>query len=420
VSSQVHGRSVAPVAGRGLRRHVPAVERLDSPVTTYYVLLGATLLLLVIGLVMVLSASSVTSLTDSGSSFTVFANQAKFALIGLPLMLIASRLPVTFWRRAGWVVLAGAIAAQMLVFTPLGVSVNGNRNWIALGGQRLQPSEGLKLGLVLWGAAVLAAKRPLLDRWRHVLVPVLVPVGVVAIGLVLYGHDLGTSLVLLLILAALLYGAGAPSRMFLVAGGAMALLSASMVMSSGNRKQRIVSWLAGTCQDVQNTCYQAVHGKYALADGGWWGVGLGASREKWSWLPEAHNDFIFAIIGEELGLPGALVVLALFLLIGWACLRLVSRSDDMFVRIASAAVMAWLLGQTLINVGAVIGMLPVIGLPLPLVSSGGSALVSSLLALGILMSFARAEPGAREALTARTGLLRRTLAVLPGRGRGAS
>ncbi|WP_426566628.1 putative lipid II flippase FtsW [Angustibacter sp. McL0619] len=419
MTSQVQGRAALPANQSRLRRHVPAAERLDSPVTTYYVLLGSTLLLLVIGLVMVLSASSVTSLSKSGSSFTIFLSQLRFAVIGLPLMLVASRVPVRLWKRIGWVVLVGALLAQLLVFTSLGVSVNGNRNWIGVGGQRLQPSEALKLALVLWGAAVLARKRLLLDRWVHVLVPVLAPVGVLTIGLVLAGHDLGTALVLLLILAALLFAAGAPLRMFGIAGASMAVLVGAMVMSSDNRKTRIASWLGGRCTDTLTVCYQSIHGKYALADGGWWGVGLGASREKWSWLPEAHNDFIFAIIGEELGLPGVLVVLALFLLIGWACLRLVTRSDDLFVRIASAATMAWLLGQTLINVGAVIGMLPVIGLPLPLVSSGGSALLTSMLVLGMLMSFARAEPGAAHALSARGGMLRRSLAVLPGRARGA-
>jgi cell division protein FtsW len=425
VSSQVHGRTAPPVAGTRLRRHVPAVGRLDSPVTSYYVLLGATLLLLVIGLVMVLSASSVTSLTQSGSSFTVFRSQLLFAAVGLPLMLVASRIPVRAWKTIGWVALVVALVGQALVFSPLGISVNGNRNWIGVGAMRLQPSEGMKLALVLWGAAVLARKRTLLDRWVHVAVPVMFPVGVIAIGLVLAGHDLGTALVLLLVLGALVFAAGAPARMFLVAGGVMAGLVTLMVVTSENRMRRVGSWLGGgQCQDILNTCYQSIHGKYALADGGWWGVGLGASREKWSWLPEAHNDFIFAIIGEELGLPGALVVLALFLLIGWACLRLVVRSDDLFVRIASAAAMAWLLGQTLINVGAVIGMLPVVGVPLPLVSSGGSALVTSLAVLGMLMSFARAEPGAAAALTARTGLLRRSLAVVPGarraRARGSS
>jgi cell division protein FtsW len=390
-------------------------------VASYYLLLGSSLLLLMMGLVMVLSASTITSLKSSGSSFTVFRGQLVFAVVGVPLMLAASRVPVRWWRRVGWPALLVTVGAQLMVFSPLGVTVNGNRNWVQLGGLRLQPSEAMKLALVLWGAAVLARKRALLGRWSHVLVPVLFPAGAVAIGLVLAGHDLGTGLVLLLILGSLVFAAGVPARMFVTAGLAMAGLVAALVASSRTRMARVAGWLGGDgCTDTLNTCYQSIHGKYALADGGWWGVGLGASREKWSWLPEAHNDFIFAIIGEELGLPGAAVVLGLFLVIGWTCLRLVTRSSDLFVRLASAAAMTWLLGQMLINVGTVIGMLPVVGVPLPLVSSGGSALVTSLVALGMLMSFARAEPGAAQALRARPGVVRRSLAVLSARSRGRS
>jgi cell division protein FtsW len=400
-------------AGSRLRRYLPVLQRFDSPVATYYLLLGATLLLLVIGLVMVLSASAVTSLKASGSVFTVFRSQMVFAALGLPLMALAARLPVRAWRRIGWVAIIVTMVAQLFVFTPLGVTVNGNRNWIGLGSFRLQPSEALKLALVLWGAGVLARKRPLLRDWRHATVPLLVPVGALVLVLVLAGHDLGTSLVLLLILGALLFAAGAPMRLFGVAGGATVALVTVLVVTSDSRMKRVGAWLGGVCTDKLGTCLQPVHGKYALADGGWWGVGLGASREKWSWLPEAHNDFIFAIIGEELGLPGTLVVLALFLVLGYACFRLVARSDDLFVRIATVGAMAWLLGQMLINVGAVIGMLPVIGVPLPLVSSGGSALLTSMVTLGMLMAFARAEPGAAQALTARPGVLRRSLAVLP-------
>ena len=403
-----------PVRPTGLQRHLPALGRLDSPVMTYYLLLGATLLLLVIGLVMVLSASSVTSLKDSGSVFTVFRSQLVFAMLGLPLMVIASRLPLKAWKSLGWPAVVLTLVAQLMVFSPLGVSVNGNRNWIGVAGMRLQPSEALKLALVVWGAAVLVRKRPLIQQWKHAVVPLLFPVGALALLLVLAGNDLGTAMILLVILAALVFAAGAPARMFLSAGAVMTGVVALLVLTSPNRMDRIGAWIGGTCTDKLGTCLQPIHGRYALADGGWWGVGLGASREKWSWLPEAHNDFIFAIIGEELGLPGTLVVLGLFLVLGYACLRLVSRADDLFVRIATAGAMAWLLGQMLVNVGAVIGMLPVIGVPLPLVSSGGSALITSMVALGMLMSFARREPGAPEALTTRVGVVRRSLAVLPG------
>jgi cell division protein FtsW len=202
-----------------------------------------------------------------------------------------------------------------------------------------------------------------------------------------------------------------------VAGVGSLALAATMALTSVNRMGRIQSWLAG-CTDP-NKCFQTIHGQYALADGGWWGVGLGASREKWMWLPEAHNDFIFAIIGEELGLPGTLVVIALFGLLAFACFRLVLRSKDFFVRVATAGVMVWILAQAVINIGSVIGLLPVIGVPLPLVSSGGSALMATMFALGMLLSFARNEPGCREALAARPGVVRRSMAVMPTR-RGRS
>ncbi|MDQ2781454.1 MAG: putative lipid II flippase FtsW [Actinomycetota bacterium] len=397
-----------------LHRALPFLERLESPVTTYYVLLSTTAILVVIGLVMVLSASMITSYREDGSSFTVFLDQAKFAAIGIVLAAAASRVPVHWYRKLALPALIGALALEALVFTRLGVSVNGNRNWVRLGVQ-IQPSEVLKLALILIGAAVLAKKRKLLDRLRHVIVPFLVPIVLVTVGLVLAGRDLGTGLILIGIVGALLFVSGVPARFFILAATAFGAVTAVLVITSQNRMDRITQWLSNSCTDPDGTCGQSVHGLYALADGGWWGVGLGASKEKWSWLPEAPNDFIFAIIGEELGLPGTLVILALFTLLAWGCYRLVQRSRDQFVRVATAGVMAWILLQTMINIGAVIGLLPVIGVPLPLVSAGGSALVTTLLALGMLLSFARNEPGARDILAARPSVVRRSLAVLPRR-----
>ena len=398
-----------------LHRALPFLARLESPVTSYYVLLGTTVILVVIGLVMVLSASMITSYRDDGSTFSVFLDQAKFAAIGVVGAIVAAYVPVRWYRRLALPALVGALALQVLVFTSFGVSVNGNRNWVRLlPGVQLQPSELVKLGLILVGAAILSRKRKLLGRLKHVVVPFLVPIVVVTVGLVLMGHDLGTALILIGIVAALLFVSGVPARFFVLAAAVFAAVASGFVVTNQNRMDRITSWL-GNCDTTDGTCYQSVHGLYALADGGWWGVGLGASKEKWSWLPEAHNDFIFAIIGEELGLPGTLVILVLFTLLGWACYRLVQRSRDQFVRVATAGVMAWILLQAIINIGAVIGMLPVIGVPLPLVSAGGSALVTTLLALGMLLSFARNEPGARAILAARPGVVRRSLAVLPSR-----
>jgi len=399
-------------------RALPRWERIESPVTTYYLLLSATAMLVIIGLVMVLSASSVTSYQDTNSSFTVFFNQLRYAVIGLIGAFVATRLSLTTWKRLSVPLLAAAIALQSLVFVPgLGVQVNGNRNWIHIAGQQVQPSEFAKVSLVLFGAAVLTKKRRNLNNFVHVAVPLVFPAGGLLLLLVLAGGDLGTGLVLLAILAGMLFVAGVPARMFLVAGVGGVALAATMALTSVNRMGRIQSWLAG-CTDP-NKCFQTIHGQYALADGGWWGVGLGASREKWMWLPEAHNDFIFAIIGEELGLPGTLVVIALFGLLAFACFRLVLRSNDFFVRVATAGVMVWILAQAVINIGSVIGLLPVIGVPLPLVSSGGSALMATLFALGMLLSFARNEPGCREALAARPGVVRRSMAVMPTR-RGRS
>ena len=401
----------------GWRGSLSLGERFDSPVTTYYLLLGATAMLVVIGLVMVLSASSVTSLRQTNSSYTVFFGQLRFAVLGVIGAAVASRISVRTWKRFAAPLLGGSILLQMLVFSPLGVNVNGNRNWIAVGGLQVQPSEFAKIGLVLFGATVLAKKRRKLAEFMHAVVPLICPAGGLLLLLVLMGHDLGTALVLLSILGGMLFASGVPTRMFAVAGGAAVVLAGAMVFTSGNRMGRISTWLAGACSDPNGTGFQTCHGLYALADGGWWGVGLGASREKWQWLPEAHNDFIFSIIGEELGLPGTLAVMGLFAVLALACYRLVARTDDFFIRIASAGVMVWILVQAIINIGSVIGALPVVGVPLPLVSAGGSALVTTLFGLGMLISFARTEPGCREALSTRVSVVGRSLAILPARRR---
>ena len=401
------------------RRASAWLQRLESPVTTYYVLLSVTSVLVFIGLVMVLSASSIVSYKNSDSSYTIFLRQTQFALVGALAMMLASRLSTATWKRLAVPSLLGAMAMQLLVFTPLGKSVNGNTNWIAVGPISIQPSEFAKLGLVLFGAAVLTRKRKLLGQFKHALVPYVVPFAALAIGLVLLGHDLGTVIVMGAIVAAVLFTAGVSWRLFAVGGLGFGLMAAVMVLTSENRLSRFDVWL-GKDTNPFGAARQPLHGRYALADGGWWGVGLGASREKWQWLSEPHNDFIYAIIGEELGLPGTLVVLALFAVLALVCYRLVLRTNDLFIRLATGGIMAWIVVQAIVNIGAVIGLLPVIGVPLPLVSSGGSSLVTTMLALGMLLSFARQEPGCAEALAARPSVVRRSLAVLPvGRARKA-
>lgn len=405
--------------GRGFGA-VPAwLERLDRPVTTYYVLVGVTSVLVAFGLIMVLSASTVTSLqaTDSGSAYSIFISQAVFAVIGGIALLVASRLSVSTWKKLSLPLLVAGLALQVLVFTPLGVDVQGNRNWLDFGVVSMQPSELLKVGLALSGGLILSAKRKQLGRVGHALVPYVLPIALVAIGLVLMGHDLGTVLIMSAVVGGVLFTAGVPGRWFAMAAAGFAAVVATFIVTSPNRLGRFDVWL-GRDTDPFGPARQSIHGRYALADGGWTGVGLGQSREKWAWLSEPHNDFIFAIIGEELGLPGSIMVLLLFAVLALACYRLVMRSSDFFVRVATAGIMSWIIVQAMINVGAVIGLIPVIGVPLPFVSSGGSSLVTTMLALGILLSFARAEPGCARALAARPSLVKRSFAVVPKRRSG--
>jgi cell division protein FtsW len=408
---------VRPVRrAEGSRSYAGWLARLESPLAAYYLILGSTVALVVIGLVMVLSSSSVESLRETKlhSSYSFFTKQALFAGLGAPLAWIASRIPEHGWRRMSWLMIAAATGLLCLV-PIIGVSVNGNQNWIVVGGFTLQPSEVAKFALLVWAATVLSAKQQLLHSLPHVLVPVL-PVAGVLLLLVLVGHDLGTAMILMAIVFGVLFVAGAPLRAFALAAAAGAGVVALLVATSPNRISRISAWLSGGGgDDYLGLQWQSMHGTFALATGGWWGVGLGASKEKWFWLPEAHNDFIFAIIGEELGLPGTLAVLGLFALLGVGLLRLVLVTDELFVKIATGGVLLWVVGQSVVNIGAVLGMLPVVGVPLPLVSSGGSALVMTMIALGMVLGFARRVPGAPEALTARAGVVRRSLAVLPRR-----
>jgi len=387
--------------------------RFDSPVTTYYLLVCMTVALVVFGLIMVLSASSIVSIDTTESAYSIFLSQAVFAVVGAVALAVASRVSVPIWKRLALPILAVALVLQLLVLTPMGVNVNGNQNWLRVGPVTVQPSEIIKVGLVLTGGLILAAKRKHLHSLSHVLVPYLVPIAAISIGIVVLGHDLGTVLILGAIVAGVLFAAGIPLRWFAFAGIPFAAMAIAFVVTSPNRLGRFDVWLGRDTNEF-GAARQPIHGRYALADGGWFGLGLGASREKWGLLSEPHNDFIFAIIGEELGLPGTIAILLLFAGLAVACYRLVTRTSDHFVRIATAGIMTWLIIQALINIGAVIGLLPVIGVPLPLVSSGGSSLITSMFALGILLSFARAEPGCAEALSARPSALRRSLAVIPG------
>jgi cell division protein FtsW len=373
---------------------------LDRPLTSYYLLLGSCTLLLTIGLIMVLSASSVYSYKQfDGNSYHVFFRQLTWVTLALPTALVVSRLPHRVLRSLAWPGLLLSIVLIYLTHTGLGMTVNGNRNWLALGPLTMQPSELAKLAIILWCADLYARKEKLLGDWRHALLP-MVPVMLVVIGLVVLQGDLGTALVLFAIVLGMLWVVGAPGRLFTFSLVSVAVLALYLATTSAERLQRLTNF-ADPFKDYQGAGWQPAHGLFAMSSGGIFGKGIGASQQKWGSLPEAHTDFIFAVLGEELGLLGTLLVLALFLTIAYAGIRVAVRTRDPFVRYMSAGITIWLAAQMMINIGMVLALLPVIGLPLPLVSYGGSSLLPELVSLGLLISFARNEPGARAALRAR-------------------
>lgn len=379
---------------RGFAARV-SLGRVFAPVPSEFLLIASTALILTgFGLVMVLSA---TMATEDTSPFETVLKQAVFAVLGIPLMFIVSRFPVGFWKKMAWPALIGGVLLQLLVFVPgLGHENDGNRNWITIAGLQAQPSEFLKLALAVWLGFVLYRKRSLLTKWQHVFIPV-VPVGALVIGLVAVGsRDLGTGLILMAILLGCLFFSGVKLRLFLLPLLGVVVAAAVFAVTSPNRMARIMSFLnpdSLECySDATGSCYQALHGVWALASGGIFGLGLGNSREKYQWLPAAEHDYIFAIVGEELGLIGCAVVLALFALFAVGAFHIIRKTDDPFVRIVSGGITVWIVGQALVNIGVVLRLFPVLGVPLPFMSQGGTSLLSVLIACGVLLSFARTIP----------------------------
>ncbi|TWD83488.1 cell division-specific peptidoglycan biosynthesis regulator FtsW [Kribbella amoyensis] len=372
---------------------------LDRPLTSYHLVLGATGLLMILGLLMVLSASSVLSYkVNHGNQYAIFYRQLIWVGVGLPMAYVASRMTPRHFRMLAYVALLGSVFLLVLTYVPaLGKNVNGNTNWLTFGGPlQIQPSEFAKLALVMWCADLYARKQKLLTQWKHLLVP-MVPVCGLVIALIVGQHDLGTSLVLMAVMIGMIWVVGAPTRLFVGTMIVVSAIAAYFVTTAQHRMDRVQSFM-NPFADPGGVGWQAYHAFYALSTGGWWGVGIGNSRQKWGNLPEAHTDFIFAVIGEELGLIGSLTVLGLFLTLAYAGVRIATRTTEPFVRYCAAGITVWIMAQTLVNLGAVIGLLPIVGIPLPLLSYGGSALLPTLIAVGMLLSFAKAEPGAQAAL----------------------
>ena len=390
----------APVAATA-----PTVPRtrfgawLSKPMTSFHLIVAVAALLVTLGLIMVLSASGVHSFDEDGSPWTIFAKQVLWTVVGLFAFYIAIRTPVSFMRRMAFPAFAGTIVLLVLVLIPgIGTVANGTRGWFVIAGFSMQPSELTKIAFAIWGAHLLASRRMERASLREMLIP-LVPGAVIALALIVAQPDLGQTVSLSIILLALLWYAGLPLRVFLSSLLSALAAGAVLAVSAGYRSDRVRSWL-DPAADAQGAGYQAKQAKYALANGGVFGQGLGQGTAKWNYLPNAHNDFIFAIIGEELGLVGAVGLLGLFGLLAYTGMRIARRSADPFLRLLTAAATMWIIGQSCINVGYVIGLLPVTGIQLPLISAGGTSTATTLFMIGVIANAARHEPDAVAALRA--------------------
>ena len=371
-------------ADRLYRRGLKA-DLWDVPV----MLLVTTLGLAIFGCIMVLSASSVTMISQGQSPFSQVSSQIMFLVLGVLAMAGITRIPVGVYHKkfVVYAMLATALVMQLAVVV-VGVEVNGNRNWLKLGPVQIQPSEFSKLAIIMWLAWVYSRHGDISRSIWRTLFPSIYGVGALVL-LIMLGGDMGTAMVYGFIFVGMMWLAGASRSSLLKIGGAFAVLALVGVLSSANRVARIFG-IWGSCTNAN--CDQANSGEVALTTGGFLGVGLGQSRQKYNYLAEAHNDYIFAIIGEELGLLGTLAVLLLYVGLVYCAVRIMLRTTDPLVRLATGGIMIWLTSQAIINMGMVSRILPVIGVPLPFVSYGGSSLLSSLFAAGLLLAFARQTP----------------------------
>jgi len=336
---------------------------------------------------MVWSASAIESIRATGNSYDIASKQLMYAVVGLIGLWFAARLSAGQLRSIAWPLLLVTLVLLVLVLV-IGTEVYGSKNWISLGGPfRLQPSEFAKIALIIWGAHILTRKwRPVMD-WSLLLVPVL-PTGMALMLLVIMEGDFGNAMIIGVIMVGIFYAVGAPLRLFAALGAAGAVGMIFVFQQFEYRRDRWLAFLDPN-PDPLGIGYQAQQGTYALGTGGPFGVGLGASREKWGNLPAAHTDFILPVIGEELGLVGTIGVLGLLLLLIWSILRLARETPDRFTQLLAAGMATWLIIQVVTNVGAALKMLPITGVTLPLVSYGGSSLIPMLVGIGLLLGRAR-------------------------------
>ena len=380
----------APRTGRGAAVKRPSRAHAGTSVwSSTPMLLALTVAVLnIVGVVMVLSASSVSSLTDYGSPWYFFLRQLLWTLLGIVAFVVGIRVDYRSLRRFVRPLLIVSAVLLVLVLVPgIGVHVSGSRRWIGAGFVRFQPSELAKLALLLYAADLASRRGREIGDWRRVVKPVVIVLAGFGF-LVMRQPDLGSALVLAMVTVTVLAAAGTRPKHLACIGAVGVSVVTALAFAAPYRRARMLTFLH-PFTDKTNEGYQIAQSLIAIGSGGWTGVGLGASRAKWNFLPNAHTDFIFAIIAEELGLLGGLLVLALFAAVAVLGIRTAARAADRFGALLAAGITTWIVGQAVINVGAVCGLLPVTGIPLPFVSFGGTALVTSMLAVGVLANIAR-------------------------------
>jgi cell division protein FtsW len=378
---------------------------MKRPVVNFYGVALPTILISILGLVMVFSASSVKALQDSGSSVAIVGRQALLFLVGLAIALFLFRAPFAFLKRMSTLSLVLSLIALALPQLPvIGKEVNGNVNWISIAGFTMQPSEFAKLGMILWLAGVLARHEELKERQvpmsPSALAAQILPGIIAMIALILVGKDLGTALVFAAIAAGVLFVAGIQIRWFVAAIAALTLMAVVLILTQSNRIYRIKALLDPFSEEhYQNAGWQPAHSIMGLASGGIFGSGLGAGKQKWGNLAEAHTDFIFAVVGEEMGLLGTLTLLGLFAFLLLSIFKIALRSQTLLERFFVSGVALWFAIQIVVNIGSVTGLIPVIGVTLPLVSYGGSSLIATLAALGLVLGVAMRDPEVKSEIT---------------------
>ena len=362
--------------------------RFRAQSSEFYMLLGLTAVISLLGLAMVASASSVDAFKSTANAADTVMRQGVFALIGAVALIVASNFPLALYRRFAYFFLWITLGLQLLTVL-FGNEINGNRNWLDIGFTSIQPSEFLKLGLVIAFSLMLSELTgdEFYDRqiWKRVFVYS----GMALVMVVYFGKDMGTGVVMAITLAGLFLFAGMKLSSWLGLMSLGALGAVALVMMSASRRARFAAWMNPTEADPMGVNWQFEKGTWALAQGGIFGSGLGRSRMKWSWIPEVQNDFIFAIIGEELGLIGALFVILLFCALAVTMFMIAKNQNNAFSRNLVATIMVWISMQAFINIGVVLGIFPVLGVPLPLISAGGSSLIITLASIGVVLAVER-------------------------------